>query len=305
VQDGIDVLHIDCDGFLLFFALNARDAHVQVTVRTSAKVMSVRCSDGILKDDPALAVQPPFNEQIGDSTRATPPSAGFKFEAKWKVYGASACLPPQSQRLLLVMSPRGYQSHAGRIVFDAGEMVQQPRPTTRQSIRAWLGSASGETSTFDSVPIGIFDALPLDKGFLWETGRRRVDDGLQAAVEQSIVQAAIEQSKAEEQLLREIKYAHEEEEARQLQLALAASQQEDHELQTAIERSRKTGAAALSHIVEILSSDDESDIRVISSRDKPADTGSLFGMGFSKGATASCIPHKLHITFTVSLILVT
>ena len=86
LQAGIDVLHIDCDGFLLFFALNARDAHVQVTVRTSAKVMKVRSGDGILKDDPALALQPPFDEQMGDAKRATPPSSGLRFEAKWKVY---------------------------------------------------------------------------------------------------------------------------------------------------------------------------------------------------------------------------
>jgi hypothetical protein len=239
--------------------------------------MSVRCGDGILKDDPAIALQPPFNEQMSDSIRATPPLAGVKFEAKWKTYGTTSSLPPQTQRLLLVMSPRGYQSHAGRIVFDAGELAQQPR---QESLRSWLDKSSGISET---IPSGIFDSLPLDKGFVWHAGGRRVDDGMQAAVEQSIVQAAIDQSKAEEQLLRAMQKANEEEEARQLQLALAVSQQEDRELQAAIERSRSTRAAALLPIVEIMSSDDEAEIRVISSRANEVDSNSLFAMGFAKG----------------------
>jgi hypothetical protein len=276
------VLHIDCDGFLLFFALNARDAHVQVTVRTSAKMMSVRCVDGILKDDPALALKPPFNEQIVDSMRKTPPSAGLRFEAKWKVYGTSASLPPQSQRLLLVMSPRGNQSHAGRIVFDAGETVFQPLQH-RPSIRSWLGGAGEEARHTDATPfpVGIFDSQPLDEEFFRDAGRRAVNDGMQVAVEQSIIQAAIDQSKAEEQLLRVMLQAQEEEEARQLKIALALSQQEDRELQAVIQRSQTSRAGPAQPVVQILSSDDES--VDVSSRGNAVDCSSLYAMGFAEG----------------------
>jgi hypothetical protein len=271
----VDLLHIDCEGFLLFFALNARDSPVSVTARASAKVMSVRCGEGILKDDPALALQSPFKEQIEDLKRSTPPSSGLRFEAKWKVYGTCATLPPQSQRLLLVMSPRGYQSHAGRISFTACELSHQP-PQIQQCIRTWLGGAGG-----GSDPTCIFDSQPLDKG--WDVARREVNDGMAAAVEQSIIQAAIEQSKAEDQLLRVMEQAQEEEEARQLHAALALSRQEDRELQTVIERSRLFHATSAQPVVEILSSDDESDVQVVSSRGHEVNASSLYELGFAKG----------------------
>jgi hypothetical protein len=271
----VDLLHIDCEGFLLFFALNARDSPVSVTARASAKVMSVRCGEGILKDDPALALQSPFKEQIEDLKRSTPPSSGVRFEAKWKIYGTCATLPPQSQRLLLVMSPRGYQSHGGRVSFTACELSHQP-PQMQLSIRTWLGGAGG-----GSDPTCIFDSQPLDKG--WDVARREVNDGMAAAVEQSIIQAAIEQSKAEDHLLRVMEQAQEEEEARQLHAALALSRQEDRELQTVIERSRLFHATSAQPIVEILSSDDESDVQVVSSRGHEVNASSLYELGFAKG----------------------
>ena len=303
LQAGIDVLHIDCDGFLLFFALNARDAHVQVTVRASAKVMKVRSGDGILKDDPALALQPPFDEQMGDAKRATPPSSGLRFEAKWKVYSTTAALPPQSQRLLLVMSPHGYQSHPGRIVFTAGELVHQP-PTMQQqqqqrSIRTWLGGASAGISPMDSDPTGIFDSQPLDKGFFFGERASAADDGMQAAVEQSIMQAAMDQSMAEQQLVRVMQQAQEEEEARQLQMALAVSKQaEDLELQAVIERSRASRATALQPIVEVLSSDDDADVQVISTRISGVEGSSLYDMGFAQGANSPRRSFRMSLTPT-------
>jgi hypothetical protein len=244
--------------------------------------MSVRCADGILKDDPALALKPPFNEQINDSARKTPPFAGLKFEAKWKVYGTTTSLPPQSQRLLLVMSPRGYQSHAGRIVFDAGETVHQPLQH-RQSLRSWLGGSSGEALQMDTAATSIFDSQPLDEGFYKGKERRAVDGEMQAAVEQSIIQAAIDQSKADEQLSRAMQQAQDEEEARQLKIALALSQNEDLELQSVIERSRVSCAVPTHPVVEILSSDDDSDILVVSSRADAVNGSSLYDMGFSEG----------------------
>ena len=260
-----------------------------MTVRTSAKVMSVRCGEGILKDDPSIALKPPFNEDIADSSRATPPSSGVKFEAKWKFYGTTASLPPHSQRLLLVMSPRGYQSRAGRIVFDAGELAYQPRQLRQRLIPSMLGGACGGPSDDDFAPNGVFDIQPLDKGFLWKEGRPAVDDRMQVAMEQSIMQAAIDQSKAEEQLLRVMQQAQEEEEARQLQLALAVSQQEDRELQAVMQRSRASHSLAQLAVVEILSSDDDGDIAVIPSRDNEDDCSSLYAMGFAKGVTAQRI----------------
>jgi hypothetical protein len=143
------------------------------------------------------------------------------------------------------------------------------------SIRTWLGGAGG-----GSDPTCIFDSQPLDKG--WDVARREVNDGMAAAVEQSIIQAAIEQSKADDQLLRVMEQAQEEEEARQLHAALALSRQEDRELQTVIERSRLFHATS-AQVVEILSSDDESDVRVVSSRGHEVNASSLYELGFSKG----------------------
>jgi hypothetical protein len=102
-------------------------------------------------------------------------------------------------------------------------------------------------------------------------------------VEQSIIQAAIEQSKAEDQLLRVMEQAQEEEEARQLHAALALSRQEDRELQTVIERSRLFHATSAQPVVEILSSDDESDVQVVSSRGHEVNASSLCELGFAKG----------------------
>jgi len=255
--------------------------------------MSVRSGDGILKDDPALALQPPFNEQMGDAKRATPPSSGVRFEAKWKVYATTASLPPQSQRLLLVMSPRGYQSHAGNIVFSVGELDHQPPAMQQQpSIRSWFGGASAGAAHADPDPTGIFDSQPLDQGFFWGEGGRAVDDGMQAAVEQSVMQAAIDQSMAEQQLVRVMKQAEEEEEARQLRMALAVSQQsEDRELQAVIERSLVSRATAVQPVVQVLSSDDDdADVQVISTRSSGVAGSSLYDMGFSQGENRAPAP---------------
>jgi hypothetical protein len=180
------------------------------------------------------------------------------------------------------MSPRGNQSHAGRIVFDAGETVFQPLQH-RPSIRSWLGGAGEEARHTDATPfpVGIFDSQPLDEEFFRDAGRRAVNDGMQVAVEQSIIQAAIDQSKAEEQLLRVMLQAQEEEEARQLKIALALSQQEDRELQAVIQRSQTSRAGPAQPVVQILSSDDES--VDVSSRGNAVDCSSLYAMGFAEG----------------------
>jgi hypothetical protein len=83
--------------------------------------------------------------------------------------------------------------------------------------------------------------------------------------------------------------AQEEEEARQLQVALAVSQQEDRELQAVMQRSRASHSLAQLAVVEILSSDDDGDIAVIPSRDNAVDCSSLYAMGFAKGVTAQRI----------------
>jgi hypothetical protein len=101
------------------------------------------------------------------------------------------------------------------------------------------------------------------------------------ALEQSIIQAEIDRSKAEQQLLRVMQQAQEEEEACQLKMALAISQQDDRELQSAIKRSQISRADSAQPVVQILSSDDESTGN--SSLCNSADVQSLCAMGFAEG----------------------
>jgi hypothetical protein len=164
-------------------------------------------------------------------------------------------------------------------------MVHQPLPQ-RQSLQSWLGGSCGEARETDAAPTGIFDWQPLDEGFFQGVGLRVNNDGMQAAVEQSIIQAAIDQSKADEQLSRVMQQAIYEEEARQLKIALALSQQEDRELQLVTERSRASSAVPTQPVVEILSSDDETDVAVTSFRADTVDGSSLYGMGFSEGESS-------------------
>jgi hypothetical protein len=163
-------------------------------------------------------------------------------------------------------------------VFDAEELAKS------RTLRNWCTGGDRNNTLTHPPPTSIFDSHPLDKCFSVGAGSLAVDSEMQAAVEQSIIQDAIERSKQDELLLLAVKQAEEDEEARLLSLALAASQQEDREMQHVIELSRVSSSAARRSVVEILSSDDEYDARGASACDVAC--SHLFEMGFTTGLPA-------------------